>query len=74
MTHNGGTGRDVYLREVFPSIPFKRCGEESRFCQVSSKSPKDFIISVKDDPISPTLLNSDPIVGETPRGVKVEDP
>lgn len=32
MTHNGGTGWYVHLREVLPSIPFKRRGEESRFC------------------------------------------
>ena len=64
----------IDLQKVFPSIPSKRCREESRTLVHISVPTKHLAVRANYYPVGALLLDTHTIVCETGRGVEIEDP
>lgn len=73
-THDGGSCWDIDLHKVLAIVPWQISGEESGVLRNAVQTTKGRAVSVDDDAVSTSLLDTDPVIGEAVAWVEVEDP
>jgi len=74
LTYDGGSCWNVDLHKILAVVPWHISREESGILRDAVQTTKGWAISVDDNAVSTSLLNTNPVVGKAVARVEVKDP